>query len=88
MYIVISDITARWYDLWNTTFNFCNGKKMICAFIFIISNHYEMICLSNLLQLEPYNEMLKEINMQLVSALERKWFSIDGSWNNVWNKTS
>ena len=42
MFKVISDIMAHWYDLWNTiviAINFCNAKKMICALMFIISNH-------------------------------------------------
>ena len=60
MFKVISDIMAHWYDLWNTiviAINFCNAKKMICALMFILSNHYGIKCLSNLLQLEPCNVM-------------------------------
>ena len=40
---VISDIMAHWYDLRNTmviAIHLYNGKKMICAFMFIISNHH------------------------------------------------
>ena len=34
-----------------------NEKKMICALMFIISNHYEIKCFGNLLQLEACNGM-------------------------------
>ena len=90
MFKVISDIMAHWYDLWNTiviAINFCNGKKMICALMFIISNHYGIKCLSNLLQLEACNVMFKvmtqwhigmiceiQLSLQLISAMDRKWF--------------
>ena len=62
---VISDIMAHWYEMWNTiviAISFCTGKKMICALMFIISNHYGIKCLSNLLQLEPCNDMFKVIS--------------------------
>ena len=65
MFKVISDIIAHCYDFWNTiviAINFCNAKKMICALIFIISNHYGIKCLSNLLQLEKCNLMCKAIS--------------------------
>ena len=90
MFKVISDIMAHWYDLWNTiviAINFCNAKKMICALMFIISNHYGIKCLSNLLQLESWSVVLKVISdimahwydlwntMQWISAMERKWFA-------------
>ena len=55
MFKAMSDIMAHWYDLWNTiviVIYFCNGKKMICALILIISYHKGTKCLSNLLQLE------------------------------------
>ena len=51
MFKVISDIMPHWYDLWNTiviAINFCNAKKMICALMFIINNHYRIKCASNL----------------------------------------
>ena len=32
-----------------------------CVFMFIIGNHYGIKCLSNLLQIEPYNIMFKVI---------------------------
>ena len=35
---------------------------MNCALMFIISNHYGIKCLSNLLQLEPCNVMFKVIS--------------------------
>ena len=91
MFKVISDIMAHWYDMWNSidiAINFCNAKKMICALMFIISNHYGIKCLSNLLQLELCNVMFKMISdimphwmiceiqflLQLISAMQRKWF--------------
>ena len=40
--------------------NFSNA--MICAFMFIISNHYGMKCLSNIIQLEPCNVIFKVIS--------------------------
>ena len=52
MFKVISDNIAHWYEMLNTiviVINFCNGKKMICAMMFIISNDYGIKCLSNLL---------------------------------------
>ena len=45
---MISIITAHWYEMWNTiiiAISFCNGKKMICALMFIISNHFGIKCL-------------------------------------------
>ena len=63
MFKVISDIMAHWYEMWNTiviAISFCTGKKMICALMFIISNHYGMKCI-NLLQLELCNVMFKVI---------------------------
>ena len=65
MFKVISDIMAHWYDMWKSiviAINFCNAKKMICALIFIISNHYGIKCLSNRLQLENCNFMCKVIS--------------------------
>ena len=53
--------------------NFCIRKKMIWALMFIISNHYGIKCLSNLLQLEPCNDMFKVIS------------DIIPHWNNLWN---
>ena len=76
MFKVISDIMAHWYDMWNSidiAINFCNAKKMICALMFIISNHYGIKCLSNLLQLEPCNVMFKMIS------------DIMAHWYNMWN---
>ena len=52
MFKMISDIIAHWYDMRNTiviAINFCNAKKMISAFMFIISKHCWIKCLSNLL---------------------------------------
>ena len=62
MFKVISDIMAHWYDTRNTiviSINFCNGKEMICALMFIIPNHYGIKLLTNLLQSQPYNVMFK-----------------------------
>ena len=43
LFKVISDIMVHWYEMINKiifTINFCNGMKMNCAFMLIISNHY------------------------------------------------
>ena len=47
---------THWYDLWNTiviAINVSYVKKMICALMFINSNHDGIKYLSNLLQLDP-----------------------------------
>ena len=62
---VTSDIMPHSYDLRSTivmAINFWNAKKMNCALMFILSNHYGMICLSNLIQFEPYNVTFKMIS--------------------------
>ena len=83
---VISDIMAYWYDMWNTfviAINFCNAKKMICALMSIISNHYGIKCLSNLLQLLPRTVIFK-----VISNIMAHWYVL---WNtfviaiNLWN---
>ena len=78
MFKVISDIMAHWYDMWNSiviAINFCNAKKMICALMFIISNHYGIKCVSNLLQLEPCNDMCKVISDIMAHC--------DDLWNTI-----
>ena len=43
MYNAISDIMAHCYDMWNTivnVINFCKAKKLNCALMLILSNHY------------------------------------------------
>ena len=61
-------------------------QKMICAFMFIRSNHDAIKCLSNLIQLEPcivmfkvtsyvmahWYDLLNTFVMQLISAMQRK----------------
>ena len=42
--------------------NISNAKKMNCAMMFTISNHYVIKSLSILLQLEPCNVMFKMIS--------------------------
>ena len=58
---VISDKMAHCYE-WITTFiitiNFCNE---LCIHVYN-SNNYGRKCLSNLLQLEPCNDMFKVIS--------------------------
>ena len=52
MFKVISDIIAHCFEMWNTIvieISFCTEKKMICALMFIISTHYGIKCLGNLL---------------------------------------
>ena len=76
--VMISDIIPHLYDMWNTiviSINFCNAKKMICALMFIISNHYGIKCLSNLLQLEPCNVMFK-----VISDIMAQWYD---KWNTI-----
>ena len=44
MFKVIYDKMAHWYVMWNAiviAINFCKAKKMNCALMFIISNHYK-----------------------------------------------
>ena len=65
MFKIISDRMAHWYDLCNRIViatSFCNAKKMICALMFIISNHDKIKCFSNLLQLQPCNVIFKVIS--------------------------
>ena len=65
MFKVISDIMAHCYDMWNTiivAIKSCNAKKMNCALMFIISNYYGIKCVSNLVQLEPCNDMFTVIS--------------------------
>ena len=41
---------AHCYYMWNIiviAINFCNAKKIICALMFIISNHDGIKCISN-----------------------------------------
>ena len=74
MFKVISDIIAYWYEIGMTiviAIRFCNGKKMICALMFIISYHYGIIYLSNLLQLEPCNVMF-----QVMSDIMPHWYDL------------
>ena len=77
---------THWYQMWNAiviTISFCTGKKMICAFMFIISNHYGINCLINLLQLDTCNVMFK-----VISNIIPHWYDL---WNtiviaiNFWN---
>ena len=65
MFKVISDIMAHCYEWINTviiTINFCNAKKINCAIIYIINNHYGRKCFSNLLQLERCNDMFRVLS--------------------------
>ena len=75
---MISDIIAHWYDTQNTiviAINFSNAKTMICALMFILSNHYEIKCLSNPLQLEPRIVMFK-----VISDIMAHWYDM---WNSI-----
>ena len=63
MFEVISDILAHCYDMRSTIINaitFCNGNKMNCVLMFIMSNHYGIIYLSNLLQSESCSNVLSD----------------------------
>ena len=62
MFKVISDIIAHCYDTIVFSINICNAMKMNCAMMFIISNHYWIKCLSNLLLVEPCNVKIKVIS--------------------------
>ena len=71
MFKGISVVMAHWYDLRNTiviAINFCNGKKIICTLMFLISNHYG---LSILLLLEPCNVMFK-----VISEILAHWYEM------------
>ena len=72
MFKVISYIIPHWYDLWNTiviVINFCNAKKMIYAFMFIISNQYRRKCVGNQLQLEQCN-----VKFTVISDIMAHWY--------------
>ena len=71
---VISDIMANWCDLW-IAIHFCNGKKMICALMFIIRYDYGIKCLCNLLELETCNVMFK-----VISDIMEHWYDL---WNTI-----
>ena len=90
--LVICDIMAHWYYTFVIWINICNAKKMNCAIMLNISNHYEIKYLCILLQLEPCNVILKVISdimehwydmwntiaiLQLIYAMQRKWLCID-----------
>ena len=49
--------------------NSCNVMKMIVAFMFILSNHYGIKCLSNLFQSEPCNVFKK-----VISGIMEHWY--------------
>ena len=62
--------------MWNTfifAINFCNAAKMNCALMLITSNHYGRKWLSNLLLVEPNNDMFKVIS------------DIMAHWYEMWN---
>ena len=74
MFKVISDMKAHWYKILNTTviaISFCTGKKMIFALMLIITNHYGIKCLSNLLQLEQWN-----VKFKLHSDMMVLWYDL------------
>ena len=61
MFKVISDIKQHSCNIWNSiinAINFYKAKKMNRGLMCIMSNHGRK-CLSNLLQLEPRNDMFK-----------------------------
>ena len=73
---MISDKLENCYDMKNTIvneINFCNA--MNCVFMFIINNHYGIKCVSNLLQLEPCNDMCKVISDIMAHC--------DDLWNTI-----
>ena len=75
---MILDKMAHWYDMWNAiviAINFLNEKKMNCTLVLIISNHYGIICLSNLLLLESCNVMLN-----VISGILAHWYDM---WNTI-----
>ena len=88
MFKVISDIMAHWHEMWNTiliAISFSTGMKMICALMLIISNHYGMKCISNLIQLEPCNVICKLITdimphsdevQLLLQSMKRQWLML------------
>ena len=50
----------------------CNVIKMCCALMFIISNHYGIKCLSDLLQIEPCDELFK-----VISVVMSHWYMLN-----------
>ena len=75
---LISNIMAHWYEIEIQFLLLLHWKKMICAFMFIMSNHYEIKCLSYLLQLEPcyvesdydlWNTIVIEINFCIAKKM-------------------
>ena len=72
MFKAISEIMAHSYELINTfliTINFFNAKKIYCALMFIMSNHYGTKCR---LQLEPCKVMFK-----VISDIMAHWYDIE-----------
>ena len=75
---MISDIKEHWYDMWNTiviTIKYCNAKKMMCSLMCIISNHYGIKCLSNLLHVEP-----SDVMFEVISDRMAHWYDL---WNTI-----
>ena len=69
----ISDIMLHCYDMWSnitTEINFSNAIKMCCALMFIISNHYGLKCLSNLVWLVSCNDVFKVISHIMAPSYE------------------
>ena len=75
MFQVISDIMVDWYDKRNTivfAINLCNVYKMIRSLMIIISNHYGIKWISNLIQLEPCNVMFQVISDIMVDWCDKR----------------
>ena len=93
MFKVISDIIPHWYDLWNTiviAIYFFNGKKMICALMFIICNHYGIKCFSNLFKFIINNHfgikcLRKMLQLEQCNIMFNVIFDIMAHWYDMWN---
>ena len=54
--------------------SFWTGKKMICALMFIISNHNGIKCLTIPLQLEPCN-----VKFKVISDIIPHWYDLSNT---------
>ena len=78
MCLVISDIMADYNDMWNTIIKAIIFLKMNGALMFLISNYYGRKCLSDLLQLQPFNDLFKVISDLLANCYD--------VWNTIINE--
>ena len=72
MFKVVCDIMTHSYEMWNViiAINFCIAKKMDCALMIIISNHFGIKCLFYELQLDTWYVILKVFSDMLAHRYE------------------